>query len=287
MVRMKFKRALRFIFIGVSVLVVLAGGFCLWLPSRYVVPIMMYHHVAETGPLKLDTVSPQRFEWHMAYLKKHRFNVLRLDALVQAIREGRYLPPRSVVITFDDGYEDNYTHVFPVLKKYSFPATIFVSSDLMDMPGYLTIAQMREMMAHGMDIGSHTRTHVYLPELTEQEQIEEIQGSKKRLEEILGVPVKYFAYPGGGFTERIKELVRGAGYDGACTTNRGYDRLNRDVFELKRVRFSNKDNRRDYLWMKMTGFYNLFREMKDPHALSRGTVIRGAMERQRRNGPNE
>jgi peptidoglycan/xylan/chitin deacetylase (PgdA/CDA1 family) len=229
---------------------------------------MMYHHVAETRSVRADTVSPQRFEWHMAYLRNHRFNVLSLDALAQAVRQKKSLPAKSVVITFDDGYEDNYTHAFPILKKYRFPATVFVSSDLMDMPGYLTSGQVEEMMAHGIDIGSHTRTHVYLPDMTGEKQLEEIRGSKERLEEVLGAPVKYFSYPAGGFTEQIKHLVREAGYHGACTTNRGYDRLNRDVFELKRVRFSDKDNRRDYLWMKMTGFYNLFRRSKDPHALS-------------------
>lgn len=264
---MKIRRALRFVLTGVLVFAILGGGFSLWLSSRYTVPIMMYHHVAGTRAVRADTVSPQRFEWHMAYLRDNHFHVLSLDTLAQAIRQKKPLPARSVVITFDDGYEDNYTHAFPILKKYRFPATIFVSSDLMDGPGYLTTQQMKEMLAHGMDIGSHTRTHVYLPDLTEEKQAAEIRGSKERLEEILGVPVKYFAYPSGGFTEPIKHLVREAGYYGACTTNRGYDRLNRDVFELKRVRFSDKDNRRDYLWMKMTGFYNLFRRNREPHAL--------------------
>ena len=93
----------------------------------------------------------------------------------------------------------------------------------------------------------------------------EIVDSKRRLEEEIGVRVAHFAYPTGGFDEEIKEMVKQAGYDSACTTNRGYDRFNRDLYELKRVRFSDQDNRVDYLWMKLTGFYNLFRQAKNPY----------------------
>ena len=201
----------------------------------------------------------------MAYLKKHRFNVLPLSTLVQIIKQGKPLPRKSVVITFDDGYDDNYQHAFPVLKKYGFPATIFVITDVVNDEGYLTTAQMKEMMAQGIEIGSHTRRHVYLPGILGKALVEEIQGSKGWLEEELGVTIKNFVYPAGGFNEDAKRIVQQSGYESACTTNRGYERFNRDVYELKRVRFSEQDDRIDYLWMKLSGFYNLFRKSKDPY----------------------
>ncbi|MBI3617132.1 MAG: polysaccharide deacetylase family protein [Candidatus Omnitrophica bacterium] len=245
--------------------VVIAGGIS-WLASRhYVVPIMMYHHVNNVDPKRQDTVSPERFEWHMAYLKKHHFRVLSLSTLVQIIKQGKPLPRKSVVITFDDGYADNYQYAFPILKKYGFPAAIFVITDVISAGEFLTTAQMKEMLAQGIEIGSHTRRHAYLPGILGKTLLEEIQGSKDRLEQELGVAITNFAYPNGGFNEDAKRIVQQAGYESACTTNRGYDRFNRDVYELKRVRFSDQDDRVDYLWMKLSGYYNLFRKAKSPY----------------------
>ncbi len=95
--------------------------------------------------------------------------------------------------------------------------------------------------------------------------LEEVNGSKDWLEQELGVIKADFAYPAGGFTDEVKRVVQEAGYESACTTNRGYDRFNHDVYELKRVRFSDQDDRIDYLWMKLSGFYNLFRAPKRPY----------------------
>jgi len=259
-------RRLRNIFIIVLVLlIIVAGAFFFWLPSRYVVPIIMYHQVAYSEHPQPNWVSPENFEWQMAYLKDHRFNVIRLGELVESTQAGRSLPRKTAVITFDDGYENNYAHAFKILKKYGFPATIFVPSDKVGTEGRLTWAQMKEMIASGIDIGSHTRTEIYLPDASVERQRQEIQISKDILEQNLGTTVDHFAYTIGGFSEGIKEIVKGAGYKAACATNRGYDRFNKDVYELNRVRFSDKDNRKDYLWIKLSGYYNLFRKAKNPY----------------------
>lgn len=248
-----------------AAVVVIAGGISWWASRHYVVPIMTYHHVNNADPKRQDAVSPERFEWHMAYLKKHHFNVLSLRTLVQTIKQGKPLPRKSVVITFDDGYADNYEQAFPILKKYGFPATIFVIADVINTDGYLSTAQMKEMLAQGIEIGSHTRRHAYLPGILSKTLVEEIQGSKDRLEQELGVAITNFAYPNGGFNEDAKRIVQQSDYESACTTNRGFDRFNRDRYELKRVRFSDQDDRVDYLWMKLSGYYNLFRKAKNPH----------------------
>lgn len=243
----------------------LVTGFALSRRAFYVAPVLMYHHVAVTADPEPNTVSPERFAWHMAYLKKHRFRVVPLGHLVEMIRNHQKVPVNTVVLTFDDGYEDNYTHAYPILREHRFPATIFVSSELINTKGYLSSQQMKEMIENGIEIGSHTRRHSYLPKLDPQQQKDEIVGSKRRLEEVLGVEVAYFAYPSGGFSDKIKQMVKAAGYKGACTTNRGRERFNRDAYELNRVRLSDKDNRLDYVWMKLTGLYNLFRENKNPY----------------------
>ena len=259
-------RCLRNIFLIIFVfLMIVAGAFFFWLQGRYVVPIVMYHQVTYSEQPQANWVSPENFQWQMAYLKDHGFNVIRLDELVDATVAGRSLPRKTVVITFDDGYENNYIHAFKTLKKHGFPATIFVPSDKVGTEGRLTWNQMKEMIAFDIDIGSHTRTEAYLPDVSVGQQKQEIQISKNILEQNLGITVNHFAYPIGGFSEGIKEIVKGAGYKSACATNRGYDRFNKDVFELNRVRFSDKDNRKDYLWMKLSGYYNLFRKAKNPY----------------------
>lgn len=252
--------------VAAAVLILAIGGFLFWLSDKHTVPIMMYHQVIYREDPQSNWVSPQNFEWQMAYLAKHNYHVIPLSELVAATKAGRTLPRKSVVITFDDGYENNYFHAYRILKKYGFPAIIFVPSDqVSNADGYLKWEQIREMIAGGIDIGSHTRTEAYLPDLTVEQQRDEIRESKRILERNLGIPIDYFAYPIGGFSEEIKDITRGAGYKAACATNRGYDPLNKDVYELNRIRFSDKDNRPDYLWIKLSGFYNLFRKAKHPY----------------------
>ena len=244
------------------------GIFFFWLPRHHVVPILMYHHVDYEHVDRLpssNTISPEKFEWQMQYLKDHHFHVISVDQLIQGLKGRKRLPPKAVVITLDDGYEDNYTYTFPILKKYGYPAMIFLPSDLMNTKGFLTWDQIKEMMAHHIEMGSHTRTHVYLPDPIMAEKVwDEIVMSKKILEQHLSVPIKYFCYPSGGFSKEIEDLIAKAGYEAAFTTNRGCNRFNKDLFALKRLRVGNAD-RPDSLWMKLSGYYNLFRRARNPN----------------------
>jgi len=247
--------------------IILAASFCvfyLWLSSNYTVPIMMYHHIAYTQKQKADTVNPENFDKQMKFLHDHDYDVISIDDFISRLRDNRPLSRKSVVITFDDGYDDYYMYAFQSLKKYGFLATIFVISDRIGKQGYVTWEQIDEMLEHGMTIGSHTRHHVYLPDATVPEQKKEIMGSKEILEERLKIPIDYFAYPIGGFSEGIKAIVKKAGYQGAFATNRGYDRTNKDVYELNRTRFNERDTNNLYMFVKLSGFYNLFRKSKKP-----------------------
>jgi len=253
-----------FLILIFTAVVALAAG-RLWLLPKYVVPIMMYHNVDYVETPEPNTVSPERFDWQMKYLKDRKYNVISLNELVNAIREERSLPRNSVVITFDDGPENNYTYAFKILKKYNFPAIIFMPSRFVDTAKFLKSAQIKEMLSKGISIGSHTQTHDYLPDLSREKQVEEIVKSKAELENKFDISVRYFAYPVGGFSEEIKDIVKQAGYKAAVATNRGYDRFNKDVYELNRVRFSDKDDRIDYMFIKLSGYYNLFRKSKSPY----------------------
>ena len=240
--------------------------FSFYVRDRYTVPILMYHRVDSFGASgELNVVSQNSFEHQMKFLKKHGYQVISLEDLVQGINKGVLFNRHSVVITFDDGYEDNYTKAFPVIKKYDFPAIIFVISDFIGNSGFMTWEQLKEMQDFNIAVGSHTRHHVYLPGINEKGRLEdEIFNSKKIIEKNLGKEVDYFSYPSGGYSEEIKDLVKSAKYKGACATNRGFDRFNTEVYELKRIRINDHDNA-VVMWAKLSGYYNLFRDIKTTH----------------------
>jgi peptidoglycan/xylan/chitin deacetylase (PgdA/CDA1 family) len=112
--------------------------------------------------------------------------------------------------------------------------------------------------------GAHTRHHVYLPRVDIVRARDEIEGSKKVIEGHLGHRIDYFAYPSGGFTEEDVRILQDAGYKAAVTTNRGKDKFNNNLYELKRIHMSNTDDQYSglVLWFKLSGYYNLFREPK-------------------------
>ena len=255
---------LKKLFIGILILGALGFlWFSIFVKDKYSVPILMYHHVSSANNANMNNVTPGAFLQQMKYLQSHGFKVISLDALVTALTEHQTLDRNSVVLTFDDGYINNYTEAYPILKELGYPATIFMVSDLVGTPGYMKWDHLKEMMRHGITIGSHTRHHAYLPEVYANDIVEEIGGSKKILEEGLGQRVDYFSYPTGGFTQEIKEKVKQAGYKGACTTNRGDD-ADEDVFELRRIRI-NTDESNFSLWAKLSGYYNAFRKPKKSH----------------------
>jgi peptidoglycan/xylan/chitin deacetylase (PgdA/CDA1 family) len=243
-----------------------ASFFFFYVRPRYVVPILMYHGITDSEAGSMY-VNPRNFSRQMDFLKKEGYSVISLNDLVEGIREGVKFGPGTVVITFDDGYEDNYLYAFPILAKYSFPATVFLITGYIDKKeGYLTWDQARVMVSNGIDLGGHTRNNMYLPSISDTARLwEEIAGSKKDIQENTQKSADYFCYPIGGFNDKIKNAVIKAGYKGACTTNRGRDRYNNDVFELNRVKVTNSDiNKPFHFRAKLSGYYNLFRSLKKP-----------------------
>lgn len=237
--------------------------FVLWLPSQYYTPVMAYHSVASSWHEPLNNVQAANFEKQMSFLKARGYKVLTVDQFAENVRCGKRPVPGEVVVSFDDGYRNNYTAAYPILKKYGVPATIFVEVGHLGDPGYLTWDDVRRMDADGIAIQSHTMTGAYLPGLRQDELLREVTESKRQLEARLGRTVDYIAYPIGGFSEDIKELVRQAGYKAAFATNRGYDRTGKDIYEVKRIRIKDSDGELQ-LWLKLSGYYNLFREKQKP-----------------------
>ena len=249
------------------VLLLLAVSFYVfYMEPRRVVPILMYHSISDKENSSLH-VSAENFAHQMAFLKEKGYSVISLDELVAGIKAGKKFPSKTVVITFDDGFRDNYLNAFPSLSKYDFPATIFlVTGYIGQKDEYLTWDQVRLMQKHDIDFGAHTRNNTYLPSVKDTKKLwEEVDGSKKDIETNTGRKANYFCYPIGGFNSKVKDAVIKAGYKGACTTNRGYDRYNKDIFELNRVKIKNSDITKPFsLRAKLSGYYNLFRSLKSP-----------------------
>ena len=173
-----------------------------WL--SYHLPVLGYHRVGAFHGDHVPTVSPQTFEWQLRFLARHRFQVFSVDAVVGFLDRRAPFPRRSVVITFDDGYEETHQIAWPLLKSFRFPATVFVTPNEVGLPGFAGWGQIQEMFRDGVTIGSHTMNHTYLPLAAEERLHEEIVESKRSLETRLEQPIHYLSYPVGGFTPLVQ-----------------------------------------------------------------------------------
>lgn len=198
------------------------------------VVVLNYHKVDDTV-ISLS-VSPAQFEEQMAYLKAEGYNSITPDQLAANLKDGRELPEKPLLITFDDGYADNYANAYPILKKYGFSATIFVVTDFLDRyPNYITWAQAKEMSQNGMTIASHTMQHKSLTELTDEEIRQELKGSAAALNYHLGEKKQYIAYPTGTHNLHLAALVRECGYEAGFTVKYGNVDRASNVYALERV----------------------------------------------------
>lgn len=230
----------------------------------YTPPILMYHSVepSATRANRLN-VSPESFERQMRFLRRMRYNVVTVEDLAGMISRKEKIPARTVAVTFDDGYRNNYTYAFPILKKYRIPVTLFIIVREVgrQQNDRLYWQEIEEMRASGLvDIGSHCVGPDPLIKLADDDVVREINDSKKMLEERLGVPVRIFSYPEGMFTPRIRQLVREAGYAAAVATNPGKKSPWTDVFALKRLRIGPNADNLFVFWFETSGVYTFFKE---------------------------
>jgi len=244
--------------------IILSAGY-IFLRSQYVVPILMYHAVDEQYNETKLSVSPEAFRRQMKFLRERRYNVLTLKEVADIIKRKEPFPPRAVAITFDDGYENNYTNAFPAIKEYRIPVTVFVVANNIGGPGYMGWSQIREMAESGLvSIGSHTMTHRYLPSIEDEGRLtREILNPGLILKNKLDQDAIFFSYPIGGFTEKIRNMVEGFGYGGACATNPGGQYPDNDIFALKRVRISRTSDNMAVFWIESSGYYTFIKEIRD------------------------
>lgn len=214
-------------------------------PSRepietFSVPILMYHYIRDYTDRTDQTgvslsVSPKNFEVQMQWLSDHGFQTV--DPTY--VRAPYKMDKKPIILTFDDGYQDNYDAAVPILKKFGFTGTFYVVSSFIGTPGYMTWDELREMRDAGMDIGSHTVSHVALTLGSREAREEQILGSKREIEKNLGSPVHNFCYPFGKYNQVDADLAKAAGYATTVDTKSGVNTEASDPFKLKRLTIRN------------------------------------------------
>jgi peptidoglycan/xylan/chitin deacetylase (PgdA/CDA1 family) len=206
----------------------------------------MYHYVSDppedADEYRLDlSVSPALFRQHMQYLADNGFTTIDLYDLSLAITGWKSLPEKPVILTFDDGYVDNYTTAFPILQEYGFTATFFIITDFIDQgqPGYMDWSMIEEMAAAGMRIESHSRTHPDLREQPRDVLLWQIMGSQETLAAHIGYTPRYFCYPSGRYDDDTIAMLEELDFWGAVTTEGGKWHGYNDRYEWSRLRVRN------------------------------------------------
>lgn len=211
--------------------------------KKFFLPILMYHYVEEVqdkndkGRINLS-VHPKIFEGVLESLQTAGYVSYFVRDIPEIFAGTIRLEKKSIALTFDDGYEDFYTDVYPLLKKYHMRSTLYVVNNRVNTPDYVTLDQLKEMIKSGLvEIGGHTLDHKNLQFASHEEATEQIVESKKRLEKDLGITLESFAYPYGGFQAKVTEqIVKDAGYTVAVSVDKGSYHTPDNLYTLYRLR---------------------------------------------------
>jgi peptidoglycan/xylan/chitin deacetylase (PgdA/CDA1 family) len=213
------------------------------------IPVLAYHKIDQpTSDTKLRGAftSPKNFAKQMLYLKKQNFVFYTASELIDFYRQNGTFPSKAITVTFDDGWKDNYTNAFPILRDLQIKATVFlvpscigqttakVVGDGESEREHLSLTDIRAMSDYGIEFGSHTFNHKLLHQISPLEIEFEVSESKKEIENLLQKPCRVFAYPAGFFTETAQAAVKDAGYTAAFSTIYG-DNETVNLYALNRV----------------------------------------------------
>jgi peptidoglycan/xylan/chitin deacetylase (PgdA/CDA1 family) len=203
------------------------------------IPVLYYHSVKESADNEV-TISPEMLKTELKYIHDQGYITVTISELKAYILNDSPILDKSILITFDDGYMDNYYSAFPILKEFNMTATIFCITSELDGSYYLSKEAIREMSAYGIDIESHTVTHPRLNKMNYDKQLSELVDSKKTLEEITGKEINSIAYPFGDFNDDSVKAAKEAGYTLGFTTKLGLSDRSDNPLTLDRIYISSK-----------------------------------------------
>ena len=204
------------------------------------VPVLMYHSINDVPVGSPDlSLKTESFDKQMEYLTSNGFTAIGFNELDNA---GQYSKP--VILTFDDGYEDNYKNAYPILKKYKLKATIFMVSGYIGSPGFLNENEMKEM-SDVVSFQSHTDSHKPLTGLSEPNVEQELKVSKEKISKITNKPVSVLSYPNGAYDKTVLNAAHRF-YSYAVTTNYGYYFSGNQKYNLRRIKVTNAMSLKDF-----------------------------------------
>lgn len=207
------------------------------LPEPQGFPILEYHMINDTPNIdaKSYNVSPSDFKAQLDYLQQNGYNTITMQEFVLA-REGKFnLPDNPIILTFDDGYADNYEVMMPILRAHNMKAVVYVIANELGKPGYLTIEQLREMQGRGIEIGSHTANHRPLIGLSQKELFHEIGDSKIFIEWSGINEAGSLSYPNGLYSDDIIKVLKERNYHTAVTGDAGLNDFDTNPYLLQRI----------------------------------------------------
>lgn len=213
-------------------------------PFCLTLPVLMYHHIEPIPDAEKEghaqlTVSPDMFESHITELQSDGYKIISITEAVTALIQNLN-PGKAAVITIDDGYKDNYTYALPIAKKHNIPITFFISTGLLENPGYMTWNDLQSAKDSGLvTILNHTWSHFSLPAGDISESREEVKTAEQTLTEHIGTIQKIFAYPYGSFDNKSIEILQSEEYIAAFTTQVSSKLCDNQMLTLPRVRIGN------------------------------------------------
>ena len=177
------------------------------------ITVLMYHAISKAKESNKYTLEEKDFQSHIEFLYTNNYKCILVDEYYQSLLNPLLkISEKSVVITFDDGHESNYTIALPLLKKYNFKATFFITTDWIGKLGYMKPEHLRVLKAEGMSVQSHAKTHLFLDEMSFNEIQMELAESKKNLENILREKVSFLSFPGGRYNSNVIKCAKELGY---------------------------------------------------------------------------
>ena len=205
------------------------------------IPILMYHSISDSDPNNTLLVPINQFEEQVKWLSEEGFTPMLLDDVVQAFNTGE-VPEKPVAITFDDGYADNYTEAYKILRKYNMKATFFIITEQIDADSwYMNSNMLKEMNSNGMGIENHTSIHVEFTNISREDKVSIIKDGMNDLKESVGVESKFVCYPVGKYDDETIEVEKELGVKAAVTTEGGISSLSDGLYSLKRIRIAPMD----------------------------------------------
>lgn len=207
------------------------------LPEPDGFPILEYHKVTEKPEeiSEVYNVPPAEFSAQLDYLQEKGYTTVTLQDYMRVLHGKGTLPEKPIILTFDDGYENLYTEMMPILIAHKMKAVVYVITNELGKPGYLTLEQVKDMQKRGIEIGSHTADHLSLKTLDDALRRYEIGASKIFLEWSGLQTIYSFSYPNGDYTPEIIEMLEEAEYLSAVTGDVGLNNIKSNPYLLKRV----------------------------------------------------